>query len=191
MRLALALAFCAFAQVAAAAEVAGARFDPRAVVGGEEIVLNGAGLRRILLFKAYAIGLYLPRPTDTVEKVLADRGAKRLRIVLMRTLGADKLAHTIDTGLHRNLTDAEFEPLAQRVESLRAAIYAFGEAKAGAVIHLDWLPAAGVTRLTVDGESRSGDFPGADFYNALLKVWLGSNVNDPTLRDKLLGREDD
>ena len=45
-----------------------------------------------------AFGLYLPRPTDTVEKVLADRGAKRLRIVLMRTLGADKLAHTIDTG---------------------------------------------------------------------------------------------
>lgn len=189
MRLALALAFCVLAQAAGAVEIAGATFAPRANIGGEEAVLNGAGLRRILLFKAYAIGLYLARPADNVETVLADRGAKRLRIVLMRNLGADKLASTIDTGLHRNLTDAEFAPLSQRVESLRAAIYAFGEAKAGAAIHLDWLPSAGVTRLTVDGESRSGDFPGADFYGALLKVWLGPNVNDPSLREKLLGRE--
>jgi hypothetical protein len=177
--------------VLAALDIAGVKFDDKAIVGAGETVLNGAGLRRILLFKAYAIGLYLPHHDTSLEQVLADHGPKRLRIVLLRDLEAERISTTIDAGLHRNLSDAEFAPLGDRVDMLRRAIHETGKARAGAVIHLDWLPGVktGVTRLSIDGVRRGQDIPGEDFYHALLKVWLGPNVNDPPLRDMLLGRE--
>jgi len=190
LRLALALAFCVLAQAAGAVEIAGAAFAPRAAIGGEETVLNGAGLRRIFFFKAYAIGLYLPRSANSTEQALAERGPKRLRIVLMRDLKAEQIANTLETGLRRNLTEAEFKALGSRIESLRIAVNAYGIAHSGSAIHFDWMPASDMTRLTVNGEARSGDFPGEDFFHAVLKVWLGPSVNDSGLRAKLLGRED-
>jgi hypothetical protein len=191
LRLLFAILLCCLTSAAGAVEVAGAVFESTMAVGGEDTLLNGAGLRRILLFKAYAIGLYLPHHDASLEQVLADRGPKRLRIVLMRELEAERISNTIEVGLQRNLGDAEFRPLHNRVEMLRRAIHETGKAAAGAVIHLDWLPKvdAGVTRLAVDGVRRGQDIPGEDFYHALLKVWLGPQVNDPPLRDMLLGRE--
>ncbi len=191
MRLLLAILLCGLSTAAGAVELGGAMFESAMAVGGEDTVLNGAGLRRILLFKAYAIGLYLPRHEASLEQVLSERGPKRLRIVLLRDLEAERISGTIEVGLHRNLGDAEFRALHNRVEMLRRAIHETGKASAGAVIHLDWLPrvGAGVTRLTVDGVRRGQDIPGEDFYHSLLKVWLGPQVNDPPLRDTLLGRE--
>jgi hypothetical protein len=189
LKLAFGILLWAAAAAAGAVEIAGAVFDERMQVGSEETLLNGAGLRKILFFKAYAIGLYLPQRHATVAEVLAERGARRLRIVLMRDLDADQIVNTIDVGLHRNLSDAEFLPLTKRVDILRNAILAIGEAKQGSVIHLDWIPQNGVTRLSVNAERKGADIPGEDFFQALLKVWLGPKVNDPSLRERLLGKD--
>jgi hypothetical protein len=190
LRLLLVLLLFGFAGGAGAMEMAGVAFAETVSVGGEDALLKGAGLRRILHFKAYLIGLYLPHRDGSLDEVLADRGAKRLRIVAMRELEAERISNTIDAGLHRNLSDAKFQAIAGRVELLRRAIHATARARSGAEILLDWLPGggSGVTRLTVDGVVRGSDIPGEDFYHALIKVWPGPNVNDPPLRDILLGR---
>jgi len=106
-------------------------------------------------------------------------------------LTADVFAVGLVKGMRRNLGEAEFGALRERIETLRAVIRATDNAPGGSVIQLDWLPDAGsggVTRLSVNGLQRGQDIPGEDFFQALLKVWLGDKVNDPALRNALLGR---
>ena len=47
------LAFCIASAPALAAEVAGVKLDDKMSVGGQELVLNGAGIRTKAFFKVY------------------------------------------------------------------------------------------------------------------------------------------
>jgi len=60
------------------------------------------------------------------------------------------------------------------------------EAKKGMAIDLDWDPAAG-TRVTIDGKPGGAPIAGADFYQALLRVWLGPKPVQDDLKKALLG----
>ena len=186
------LAWCGIAGGQSAVDLAGVRFDERVRIGAAETMLNGAGLRRVFGVKLYTIGIYLPQKIAGTSEALNAQGAKRIQIVTMFDLTADMFAVGLVKGMRRNLDDAEFVALKERIEALRAAIRATDHAPGGSLIQLDWLPAAdgrgGVTRLSVNGLQRGEDIPGEDFFQALLKVWLGEKVNDARLRDALLGR---
>ena len=56
---ALLLALC-FAAPIYAAEVGGVKLDDKVAVGGQELALNGAGVRSRVMFKVYVGSLYLP-----------------------------------------------------------------------------------------------------------------------------------
>ena len=49
-----------FAAGAQAAEVGGVKLDDKVSVGGQELVLNGAGIRTRAIFKVYVGSLYVP-----------------------------------------------------------------------------------------------------------------------------------
>ena len=90
----LAIGLC-WAVAASAVEVGGAIIPDTArfSVDGPELVLNGAGERSIMLFKIYAIGLYLPARRDTLHDVLALKGPKRLLLVIQRSELSGKQIH--------------------------------------------------------------------------------------------------
>jgi hypothetical protein len=54
-------------------------------------------------------------------------------------------------------------------------------------VHLDFLPETG-TRLTLGGKQQGKDIPGEDFFNALLRIWLGDKPIQNNLKDALLGK---
>lgn len=174
----------------AAVDIAGAIYEERAKVGGGDTVLNGAGLRSILFFKAYAIGLYLPKKLGSTADVLVSKGPKRIRVVAMRDVTADQITAVISRGMKRNLSEEEFLAIFSRVEMLRRIIAALGSAPQGSAIYLDWIPGAngGTTRVAFNEIPVGEGISGEDFFHALLKVWLGPEVNDESLRDALLGR---
>jgi hypothetical protein len=60
------------------------------------------------------------------------------------------------------------------------------EAKKGMAITLDWLPAAG-TQMTVNGKPAGAAIAGEDFYQALLRIWLGPKPVQDDLKKALLG----
>ncbi len=68
------LALCLSAPVLAA-EVGGVKLDAKASVGGQELVLNGAGIRTKVFFKVYVASLYLPAKATDLAGVLATRAA--------------------------------------------------------------------------------------------------------------------
>ena len=176
-----------FCQLATAVEVAGVKFDDRTRVGNAELVANGAGLRKKVFFKVYAMALYLPQKSTDAEAVLAASGGKRIAITLLRDLTAQQFVEALQEGMANNHTDAEMAGLKDRLKQLTDVMLAIGEAREGTTIVIDWLPDSG-TRLTVNGQVKGKDIAGEDFYRALLKIWLGSKPAQDDLKQALLGK---
>jgi len=173
------------------AEVAGVKFAPQAGVAGSSAVLtlNGAGLRRFIFFKVYAMALYLPAKTSRAAEAIAAAGAKRIDIRMLRNVDADEFGEALEKGLRANLSAAEMKTIDARVGELLAIMKALKVAKEGMRIELDWLPGAG-TVVVVDGKARGKPITGDDFYRALLRVWLGEHPVQDDLKDALLGKAD-
>jgi hypothetical protein len=176
--LCLALAFPAFA-----AEVAGVKFEETLQPQG--LVLNGAGLRKRFFFQVYAIGLYLPKKTADAGDAVALPGAKRIRIHMLRDVGAAEFSQALADGIRANHSEAEVKALEPRIKQLGAIMAQIGEAKKGMAIALDFDGRA--TQLVVQGKPAGQPIPGEDFYRALLRIWLGDKPVQDDLKKKLLG----
>lgn len=185
----LALALCLVSMHAAcAAEIAGARIEDRARVGGSDLVLNGAGLRTRIVFKVYVGALYLPEKTSDAAKILASPGPKRVSMTLLRDLTSKQLIDALEEGVRANHTEAELATLRSRLDVAESTMRELGSAKQGSVIALEYVPGSG-TRITVDGAAKAPPITGEDFYAALLRVWIGDRPVDASLKKAMLGQE--
>ena len=185
----IAACFVSALTAAQAAEVAGVKLDDRLrlVVGGPELVLNGAGVRTRAIFKVYVGGLYLTEKKGATAEVLALAGPKRVSMTMLRDLTAQQLSEALAEGIRNNSTAAEQEALKARIDELLAIMNALGEAKKGDAILLDFLPDSG-TRVVVNGQPRGKPIAGDDFYRALLRIWLGDKPVDGDLKRGMLGQ---
>ncbi len=173
----------------AAAEVEGVNLPASVRLSqyGPELVLNGAGLRSKAFLRIYVAGLYLTEKRSVPKDVLAAAGPKRISMTLLRDLAARQLVEALIEGLHDNHTPAEIEAFGTRIEELAGLIGAIGNARAGSVITLDYVPGAG-TQVTLNGTARAKPITGEDFYRALLRIWLGDDPADRALKRALLGQ---
>ena len=170
---------------AQAAEVGGVRIDDATQVGNAKLVLNGAGVRKVLFFNAYAMGLYLPKKTATPSEAIAQEGPKRISLHMLRDIGAGRFTDALNDGIRQNHSEADLKSLDARVQTLTATMAAIGEAKKGMTITLDWSGTA--TLIAIDGKPAGKPIEGADFYRALLRIWLGEKPVQDDLKKALLG----
>lgn len=173
--------------LAQAVEVAGVKFDDKTSLGNASLVANGAGMRKKAFFKVYAMALYLPEKQADAEAVLSAKGAKRIAITLLRDLTAKQFVDALNEGVAENHSESEFSALKERLNQFSEAMLGIGEAKTGSQVLIDFLP-EGATRLTVNNEVRGGNVPGEDFFNALLKIWIGNKPVQDDLKQALLGK---
>jgi hypothetical protein len=170
-----------------AAEVSGVKVADTARVGsGPELVLNGLGVRSRMMFDVYAAGLYLTEKKTSPADVLALGGPKRVSLTMMRDVGADQLAESLIEGIKLNSSPAELDKMKAQLDELMATMKAVGQAKKGDLITLDFAPDAG-TRVGVNGKEVGKPIAGADFYRALLKIWIGDKPVQDNLKKALLG----
>jgi hypothetical protein len=174
-------------QPARALDIAGAHFDDKTELAGSELQLNGAGLRTKLFFKVYAIGLYLPQKADSTDAVLASRGPRCIQLITLRELTAEQLTEAFLDALSANNSELEMTKLAARIEHFRSTMLAIGKVPEKTEIRLDYLPASG-TRLLVGNEQKGNDIAGEDFYQALLRIWLGNSPVQADIKAKLSGK---
>ena len=169
----------------AAITVGNVDFATRQTVQQRALELNGAGLRTRLGFKVYAMGLYLRAPLAEAGTILADKGEKRIRIVLIRDLEAKQFGDALQAGLEKNHDAATLAALKPATDALLTALAAVGEVRTGTEIVLDRL-GNGATRLLVDAKQHGEDIADTAFYPALLRIWLGERPADSDLREALL-----
>jgi hypothetical protein len=187
MRALLAMLCAATLSLAQAAEVEGVTFAERIDgPGAAKLVLNGAGLRKLLFLDLYAMGLYLPERLPKAEQILTLAGPKRIAIRMLRDVSAESFTEALINGLRKNHSDAEMLRFGPRIAQLTAIMAEIKEAKEGMAIDLDWVPSGGL-RLRVDGQATGRPILGEDFYRALLRIWLGLNPVQDDLKAALLG----
>jgi len=170
-----------------AAEVEGVKLPDKMRVSdaGPELILNGAGVRTRVFFKVYVGALYLQKKENATDAVLADAGPKRVAMHLLRDLTAEQLFSALNDGLKNNHTPEQLAKLGPQLKQLEDVFNAVKAAKNGDVILLDYLPGAG-TRVIVRGDDR-GTIPGEEFNRALLRIWLGNQPADASLKKAMLG----
>jgi hypothetical protein len=139
----------------------------------------------------YVAGLYLPARALTAHAALEGKGAKRIVLVMLREASAQQFLESIDAGVRANSSEAQIARLKMQTDDLMAMIRGVGQAKKGMRIVLDFAPAAGGTTLFVDGVAQGRPMPGDEFYQALLRIWLGDNPAQEDLKEALLGQSED
>ena len=169
----------------AAADIKGVKFADTVEVASQPLLLNGAGVRVKLLFDVYAASLYLPQRQTSAQAVLGQSGPKSIQAVLLRDLSADDFVDAMIKGFKANNSEAEQTRHKSRLDTLEGMMRAVGSAHKGTTIRIDFVPGAG-TRIQVDGQQRGQFIPGEDFYQALMRIWLGPKPVDSDLKSALL-----
>ena len=172
-----------FAASAQAAEVGGVKLDDKLSVGGQDLVLNGAGIRTRAIFKVYVGSLYLPAKATTLAAVL-DKGPRRIQLNLLRTLSADQLIDALSDGIKENSSAAELAAIKPQTDQMVATMRAFNEVKETDVVTLDFVD--GATKIGLNGAAKSS-IAGDAFNKALTRIWLGEQPVQADLKRAMLG----
>jgi hypothetical protein len=166
-KLILAAALTLAAVNAGAATVAGAKIEDTVSVGGHNLVLNGAALRKKLFIKVYVGGLYLPSKQNNAAAILAADAPRRQVMHFLFDVGKDKMADAWEEGLADNTPNASaevktaFKTLATWMEDM----------KEGQRIVLTYAPGTG-TLVEVNGKNK-GTLGGKAVADAILNTWVG------------------
>jgi len=171
---------------AQATVIEGQHFDDRMRLADTELVLNGVGLRAVAWLKGYAAGLYIAQKASTPEAVISVKGPKRIRMKMMVEVESKEFVKAFDKGMKRNLGEAEFAALTDRMAKFDAMVNALVKLKKGDVVDLDYLPARGLV-LSLNGVAKGEALPGEDLYAGLLKIFIGTRPVDAKLKAGLLG----
>ena len=167
--------------------VADVKYEEAASVQGKPLLLNGAGIRYKAVFKVYTAGLYLEKKAPTPQDVLALKGPKRMRIVMLREIESAELGKLFSRGMEDNMDRAAFSKLVPGVMRMSQIFSEHKKLLPGEEFMLDWIPGTG-TVLTVKGQVQGEPFKEPEFFNALLGIWLGPQPADRKLKDALLGK---
>lgn len=179
----LAVPFAATAQVS----VSGVRYEETAQIAGSQLQLNGAGTRYKGPFKVYTAGLYLGKKSATTEEALALPGAKRMAVVMLRDIDASELGKLFVRGVEDNMERAAMSRLIPGLMRMSQIFTDHKKLKQGEQFSLDWVPGTG-TIVYVRGVQQGEPFREPEFFNALLRIWLGPAPADWRLKESLLGK---
>jgi hypothetical protein len=166
-KLILAAALTLTAVTAGAATVAGTKIEDTTTVAGQNLVLNGAGLRKKFVVKVYVGALYLPSKQSNAAAILAADAPRRMVMHFLYDVDKGKMAEAWGDGLKDNTPNASaevktaFKTLSTWMEDM----------KEGQRIVLTYAPGTGTT-VEVNGKNK-GTLGGKAVADAILNTWVG------------------
>lgn len=179
MRCLIALVTVLFVLPAHAGKLEGVTLPDAVTLGGVSLVLNGMGLREKVFIDVYVAGLYLPAKTKDARKAIGDDVAKRIEMVMMRSVDRGKLADTM-----RESIEAAGSAEARKHAGTLAGW--MEDVVEGDRITLDYVPGTGTT-VSVKGKAK-GTVAGVAFMRAVWGIYLGEDPPTEALKAGLLGR---
>jgi hypothetical protein len=184
------LAGCILLPLAAPAQVttvSGVKYEETTQIAGSKLQLNGAGTRYKGPFRVYTAGLYLGKKSGTAEEALALPGAKRMSVVMLRDIDAGELGKLFVRGVEDNMERAAMSRLIPGLMRMSQIFTDHKKLQQGDTFSLDWVPGTG-TVVYVRGVPQGEAFKEPEFFNALLRIWLGPVPADWRLKESLLGK---
>ena len=174
----------AVAAPAAAGELAGVTLPDRITVDSKTLVLNGMGLREATWLKVdvYVAGLYLETPSSDPEAIIGSEATKRLVMRFVRAVDRDALLKGWNEGFE-NSAGPSAAVLRDRIATFESWV---SDMAKGESLSVTYRPGTGV-QVEIKGEAK-GTVPGADFAQALFRIWLGPSPPNAGLKQGLLGK---
>lgn len=166
-----------------AAELADISMPDSMNISGENCVLVGQGLRKVLFIKIYVSGLYMATPLHRADAVINSNQIKRLIVHWKyKNVGTRKLQKEYREKIEEN-TPARSEELNRKIDHF-IALFTKPAVKNDQFIYT-YEPGKG-TLISLSGEDK-GRIEGEDFMRALFRVWFGEKPFDKNLKKGLLG----
>ena len=185
--IALGGAILSIGALAAQVDVSGVKLEDSVDVRGSKLVLNGAGVRYRAVFKVYVGALYVGKKVATPEEFYAAVGPKRMSITMLRDIDSNELGKAFTKGFEENAPKGEMSKLIPGLVRMGQVFADQKKLVAGDTFTTDWIPGTG-TVITVKGKVQGEPFKEPEFFNALMRIWLGNNPADWKLKDALLGK---
>jgi hypothetical protein len=180
-------AMLSLAALATQVEVSGVKLDESVDVRGTKLVLNGAGVRYRAVFKVYVGALYVGKKVATPDEFFAATGPKRMSITMLRDIDSNELGKAFTKGFEENAPKGEMSKLIPGLVRMGQVFADQKKLVTGDAFTIDWIPGSG-TVITVKGKAQGEPFKEPEFFNALMRIWLGNSPADWKLKDALLGK---
>ena len=168
-----------FAGPAVAMQFEAAKFDEVFELGSTRLVLNGVGLKKFLVFKIVAVGLYVVEGADPRE-ILNDV-PKRLEVEYFQRVPKEELIRATNKGIADNVDKQTFDKLQDQIQQINDM---YVNVAPGDRYSITYYPKKG-TELALNGQIQ-GIIKGADFAAAFFSIYLGDKPADQRIKDKLL-----
>lgn len=167
-----------------AKEIGSVSLPDTITAGKEQLVLNGAGLRKKYFVKVYAGGLYLRTKEGDAKKIInADEPmAIRMQFIYDGVSGKE-LVDAWNEGF-ANATMGNTGTIKESVDTFNS--FFTEEARKGDVYDIIYTPGEGV-HVSIKGKLM-GIIRGLDFKKALFAIWLGEKPVDNSLKQGMLGK---
>ncbi len=166
---------------ASAADVGGVTVPDTVTVDGKVLKLNGAGVRKKMMFKVYVAALYVETPSKNAAELISSNQVKSMRLHMTRNVEGAKVSGAVADGFALN-SKAALPKLQARLDQFAKMI---PDMKDGEEIDMTWVPDKG-TEVAVRG-TNAGTIEGRDFADALFSVWLGPSPVQDDLKAALTG----
>lgn len=148
--------------------------------------LNGAGFRnKIFFYRVYVAALYLTDTSNSVKHVLDMSEPKQINLTMLRTLTSDTIRQGIKNGVEKNSNEEELTKLATQFDQFNDLFSRVSDLHKGDVLSLQWAPDVG-TRVLINGKKIGEPIDDIAFFNALLRMWIGANPVDRSLKVQLM-----
>lgn len=144
--------------------------------------LNGAGIRYKWIFEVYVAGLYLPQRSNNYNEIITMPGPKQVHMHFLMAVSRKRLLGTLDEGFSANHTKEKLISLENDITKLKTL---FKDVRKNDIVIIEYLPAVG-TRVWLN-DTLQGVIAGEEFYQSILRIWIGERPADKELKKLLLG----
>lgn len=164
------------------------KFEPVIDVQGTRLQLNGAGTRFKAVFKVYDLALYTTKKVSTPAELLALPGPKRLQFTALRELPGTDLGRLFLKGAGENSTKEQVQRHALSSARLIEVFSGRSKMLPGESFAMEFVPGKGTT-FYILGKPQGDPVGDDDFFQMVLRIWVGNSPADYMLRDALLGQD--
>jgi Chalcone isomerase-like len=153
--------------------------------GGEDLALNGAGIRKkAFVLKLYSGGLYLQNKSSNAKDVINSDETMAIKLhITSGFVSSDAMSEAVREGFDASM-NGNTAPLSAEIEKFIGFFSA--EIVEDNIFDITYQKGKGV--VAYKNGKELGTIQGMPFKRALFGIWLGDNPADSKLKNGMLGK---
>lgn len=180
----LLMAFSIMFSANAQTEVSGVKVDNKLTVEGQNLLLNGVGVREKMWIDLYVGALYLPKKSSDANAIMNSTDAAAIKLnIVSGMITSEKMINAVNEGFE-NATGGKTAAIKTEISKFKS--FFKEEIKKGDEFLIANVPGKGVV-VSKNGTIK-GTIEGQDFKKALFGIWLSSKPADKDLKSDMLGK---